>query len=751
MVEVGGQVLSDPTELVARYQASQAMREYAANNHGFWRQTHGGRGMAEAARFDFDPIEHYWRRTERRLLVSFFVDRLREAYAPAVGLRTLAFRLFRHFDEARNAGRLGELKVIKSEGTGHGDWPGFLELTRPVARELPDFPEYARLRDIWGRQLKSASMRDELLLYFEEAAKEPRLGELEKALNLRLAWFPYLELTSLEHLATRQRFFSGYYQALTSTNSYSTGGSLSFAPVVQNNRALVLLDYLKRWTGMETPHDTKFVVAGKTETKDRAEYAPVVELYCVLNLHRVPILNSRSEEVFEKAGAPGDLSVYDRILRAGGAARTLMANSPLAPELSRLFLKLLEEPSTPWLMMEGIRRPPIAAKYPDDVAAQIDPSLNAALDEHARMTAAALSEVDRAVAMYHLLVDASIYEDQQKAKPAKPAPDVSQAYSVQAAIVATGTTAHEPKEGPKVQLPVPLERIANDALGYLRAGSHVLLAGPPGTGKTTVAQFVGHAWKRNDATVPLEILVADAPVTTVATSAWSPFHTTGGLFPTADNRVEPMPGVFIDPKVDKKGEWRLRGDCIVLDEMNRADLDRCIGELYPLLSGSVARVRPAGLPGIDSIVANERFRIVATVNDASLDDVVFPISEGLARRFVRLELFGATLEALKGLLAKGKPDSARQAAALSVIEQLFDVCKDQKLLARTDDGDHLPFGVGYFGIAHRWVTGDLRLSKQFQEEDLDDQATGIIRTSLASVVRVRGLSTILASLGAEAE
>jgi hypothetical protein len=37
--------------------------------------------------------------------------------------------------------------------------------------------------------------------------------------------------------------------------------------------------------------------------------------------------------------------------------------------------------------------------------------------------------------------------------------------------------------------------------------------------------------------------------------------------------------------------WRLRNGAIVLDEMNRADLDRCIGELYPLLSGSVDRGR----------------------------------------------------------------------------------------------------------------------------------------------------------------
>ncbi len=81
---------------------------------------------------------------------------------------------------------------------------------------------------------------------------------------------------------------------------------------------------------------------------------------------------------------------------------------------------------------------------------------------------------------------------------------------------------------------------------------------------------------------------------------------------------------------------------IVLDQMNRADLDRCSGELYPILSGSVARVAPAGLPGVGLSEVSARFRVVATVNDTIVNDIVFPISEGLARRFQRLELPGAS-------------------------------------------------------------------------------------------------------------
>ncbi len=52
---------------------------------------------------------------------------------------------------------------------------------------------------------------------------------------------------------------------------------------------------------------------------------------------------------------------------------------------------------------------------------------------------------------------------------------------------------------------------------------------------------------------------------------------------------------------------------IDLDEMNRADLDRCIRDLYPLLTRSVAQVASAGIPGVETIELHERFRIVATI------------------------------------------------------------------------------------------------------------------------------------------
>jgi hypothetical protein len=259
-----------------------------------------------------------------------------------------------------------------------------------------------------------------------------------------------------------------------------------------------------------------------------------------------------------------------------------------------------------------------------------------------------------------------------------------------------------------------------------------------------VAQLVGHAWNQELGRVSDAISLSDAPVTTVGNSAWAPFHTIGGILPDASGGFSSKRGIFMDPKYDEAGQWQLRGECLVLDEMNRADLDRCIGELYPLLSRTVERVHPAGIPGVSSIRHNPKFRVIATVNDATLDDVVFPISEGLARRFIRLELLGATEEALDAYMHVSDPAAhERLEAAKAALQELYEICEEEKRVTTTEAGRHLPFGVGYFGTLRAWVRGELQLSEEFAEKDLPDQAQQLLLTSLTSAARVRGLDPLL--------
>lgn len=209
-------------------------------------------------------------------------------------------------------------------------------------------------------------------------------------------------------------------------------------------------------------------------------------------------------------------------------------------------------------------------------------------------------------------------------------------------------------------------------------------------------------------------------------------------------------GIFIDPAMPPTdgGVWSLRNGAIVLDEMNRADLDRCIGELYRLLSGTVDQVAPAGLPDVKSIRNSERFRVLATVNDARLDDIVFPISEGLARRFQRIELPGASRKDVASFLhLDGSEEEMhpRQLQGKAAIAAFFDAARTCKLF-KPDPGasdETLPVGVAYFAPLKAWVDGKLKLGADATDAE---QARNVLIGCFSSLRRAKAWATLLENL-----
>jgi MoxR-like ATPase len=172
----------------------------------------------------------------------------------------------------------------------------------------------------------------------------------------------------------------------------------------------------------------------------------------------------------------------------------------------------------------------------------------------------------------------------------------------------------------------------------LESGKHIILTGPPGTAKTTLAQALAIAAMRAGR--------CRGHVLTTATSDWTTFETVGGLRPDQHGALMFAPGQFVTAV--RENRW------LVIDELNRANFDRAFGQLFTVLSGQAVElpyVDPdTGLPIVlvpeeaDSateakhcVIVPTTWRVIGTMNvfDKSL---LFEMSFALMRRFAFIEV-----------------------------------------------------------------------------------------------------------------
>ena len=248
---------------------------------------------------------------------------------------------------------------------------------------------------------------------------------------------------------------------------------------------------------------------------------------------------------------------------------------------------------------------------------------------------------------------------------------------------------------------------------------NIILQGPPGTGKTTLAKLICD--------------VFDVSYTEATTNSdWTTYDSIGGLQPTAneDGRevIEGKNGYVVSSVLKccdlivqhENNGGKSQGNWLILDELNRCEIDKVFGDLFTALGSDSSEVeRVINLwyqkdQNKKMIYIPNRFRIIGAMNNVD-KNFVNDISQGLSRRFTFIDIlppeekyFMTEAQNEKKIAQKRviekvetygtEPINENYMQALDTIEEVIDIEKSMLEFVKKIRYTHVDYNDSYLGL-----------------------------------------------------